>query len=263
MSMCSLSESEFSKQEVDANILKQGQPIFQLKDPIIKQVKKEEEKVCDLNGSFGNIPIANEPQQPQEEAKKAQEKRKFRCLIANDESIQLDILKYMFEKVNMEVTVAINGYQAFEILSKQVEETRFDLVLLDLNMPISDGYETCKNITKYFHCEGIFKLYQSHNSDHSSSNGATEMSLKHYKPVIVALSSFVNDQVQQKTSKAGFDLTLQGPLHINTLKSEIMPLLIKRKENQEFQIQSQMFKQMAIDRINQPRNSREDLLALF
>ena len=76
----------------------------------------------------------------------------LRCLIANDELIQLDILKYMFEKSEMQVTTAINGHQAFEILNKSKEEDaeKFDLVVLDLNMPISDGYETCRNINKLF-----------------------------------------------------------------------------------------------------------------
>jgi len=54
----------------------------------------------------------------------------------------------MFEKCHMEVETSINGHQAFEILSKQQDSKRFDLVVLDLNMPISDGYETCKNIIK-------------------------------------------------------------------------------------------------------------------
>ena len=62
----------------------------------------------------------------------------------------------MFEKAGMEVVTAINGHQAFEIVSKQTEETGFDLVILDLNMPISDGYETCKNIIRMFTENKIF-----------------------------------------------------------------------------------------------------------
>jgi CheY-like chemotaxis protein len=62
----------------------------------------------------------------------------------------------MFEKAGMEVVTAINGYQAFEIVSKQTEQTGFDLVILDLNMPISDGYETCRNITRMFTRDKIF-----------------------------------------------------------------------------------------------------------
>ena len=40
----------------------------------------------------------------------------FKCLIANDESIQLGILKHVFEKVGMNAVTAINGHEAFEII---------------------------------------------------------------------------------------------------------------------------------------------------
>jgi CheY-like chemotaxis protein len=53
----------------------------------------------------------------------------------------------------MEITTAINGHQAFELLSKTLD---FDLVVLDLHMPISDGYETCSNIVKLYNEERIF-----------------------------------------------------------------------------------------------------------
>ena len=53
----------------------------------------------------------------------------------------------------MDVTTAINGHQAFEILNKSLD---FDLVVLDLHMPISDGYETCANIVKLYQNENIF-----------------------------------------------------------------------------------------------------------
>ena len=56
----------------------------------------------------------------------------------------------MFEKAGMEVVTAINGYQAFEIVSKQTGNSGFDLVILDLNMPISDGYDACRKITRMF-----------------------------------------------------------------------------------------------------------------
>jgi two-component system sensor histidine kinase/response regulator len=53
----------------------------------------------------------------------------------------------MFNFAGMEITTAINGHQAFEILSKSMD---FDLVVLDLDMPISNGYETCSNIVKLY-----------------------------------------------------------------------------------------------------------------
>ena len=34
----------------------------------------------------------------------------------------------------------------------------FDLIVLDLNMPISDGYETCKNILQKYDDSQMFKI---------------------------------------------------------------------------------------------------------
>ena len=61
----------------------------------------------------------------------------------------------------MKVTTAINGHHAFEIMNKSLEGESFDLVVLDLNMPISDGYETCQNVIKLFNCQKIFDVSDS------------------------------------------------------------------------------------------------------
>ena len=103
----------------------------------------------------------------------------------------------MFEKAQMEVVTAINGHQAFEILNKQTDSSMFDLVILDLNMPISDGYETCRNIMKVFTRDNIFKQEKSHNS--SLSSVIDLLPAKHYQPVIVALSSLVTNDIEKKT----------------------------------------------------------------
>lgn len=66
------------------------------------------------------------------------------------------MLKIIFEMTGMEVTTAINGYEAFQFICNSEED--FDLVALDLHMPISDGYETCRNIIKHFNSEKIFQF---------------------------------------------------------------------------------------------------------
>jgi CheY-like chemotaxis protein len=40
-----------------------------------------------------------------------------------------------------------NGFDSFK---------SFDIILLDLDMPISDGYEACKNILKIFNNDMFF-----------------------------------------------------------------------------------------------------------
>ena len=75
-------------------------------------------------------------------------KKTLKCLIANDEPLSLAILEAIFEKLNFEVVCARNGQQAYEKVLETIGnfDKMFDLVVLDLNMPIADGYEACKNI---------------------------------------------------------------------------------------------------------------------
>lgn len=51
----------------------------------------------------------------------------MRCLIANDDPMQLYVLKTLFEQLNFEVITALNGAQAYE----QVQVTLLDLDVSD------------------------------------------------------------------------------------------------------------------------------------
>jgi CheY-like chemotaxis protein len=134
----------------------------------------------------------------------------FNCLIANDDSMQLECLKIIFQKNDFKVWTAINGHEAFEIFKDP--QVKFDLVVLDLNMPISDGYEACENIIKYFTNESIFNVPQA---------GAKLKA----NPIMVACSSYVTPHIILKTSAAGFSLTLETPLTVPILQEKIMPML--------------------------------------
>ena len=39
---------------------------------------------------------------------------KFRCLIANDEDMQLNVLRFLFTNQQFEVVIAHNGFEAFQ-----------------------------------------------------------------------------------------------------------------------------------------------------
>ncbi len=62
-------------------------------------------------------------------------------LIVDDEKDIVDLLKYNLEKEGYSVLVAYNGNQALQLL---VEEP--DIVLLDIMMPVMDGWEVCRSI---------------------------------------------------------------------------------------------------------------------
>ena len=68
--------------------------------------------------------------------------------------MQLEAISFLFEQTNKcQVDKAVNGFEAFEMINYKFNaETQefYDLVILDLHMPISDGYETCSKIHKLF-----------------------------------------------------------------------------------------------------------------
>jgi two-component system sensor histidine kinase/response regulator len=63
-------------------------------------------------------------------------------LAIDDDQNILNLEKTILEQKGFEVTLAVGGPEALELLSKQ----RFDLILLDVMMPDMDGFEVCRRI---------------------------------------------------------------------------------------------------------------------
>jgi len=68
------------------------------------------------------------------------------ALVVDDADYNRKLLRLILSKWGASVTEAENGKQATE----KVNESRFDFVLLDVRMPILDGYKTAKTIRQDF-----------------------------------------------------------------------------------------------------------------
>ncbi|WP_432627329.1 ATP-binding protein [Brotaphodocola sp.] len=68
-----------------------------------------------------------------------------RVLLAEDNELNMEIAKFFLENAGMEVTMARNGKEAVEIFETS-EESSFDLVLMDIMMPVMDGLEAARAI---------------------------------------------------------------------------------------------------------------------
>lgn len=66
-------------------------------------------------------------------------------LVCEDKLISANIVKIMLEKRGMEIVIASNGKEAVECV-EQSEEFYFSAILMDLRMPVMDGFEACKLI---------------------------------------------------------------------------------------------------------------------
>ena len=63
-------------------------------------------------------------------------------LIVDDNSINRLLLRYMIQDKNHNIFEAKNG----EIAIKMVKENNYDIIFMDMMMPLMDGYETTKHI---------------------------------------------------------------------------------------------------------------------
>jgi len=68
--------------------------------------------------------------------------RSYRVLVVEDNPINQKVAMKLLESMNMSVALAANGHLALEQLTKNT----FDLVLMDCNMPVMDGFETTLRI---------------------------------------------------------------------------------------------------------------------
>ena len=66
-------------------------------------------------------------------------------LLAEDNELNMEIAEFMFQNEGTEVTKAWNGQEAVEIFEKS-RPGEFDVVLMDIMMPVMNGYEATKMI---------------------------------------------------------------------------------------------------------------------
>jgi CheY-like chemotaxis protein len=71
--------------------------------------------------------------------------RPLRVVIADDNAVNQMILKRILEKHGHSVAVAVNGREAFDLVSGGT----FDLVLMDVQMPVMDGIESTAAIRRH------------------------------------------------------------------------------------------------------------------
>lgn len=68
-----------------------------------------------------------------------------KVLVAEDNALNMEIAVELLEMTHLEVVSAKNGREAFEIFINSEPKT-FDVILMDIQMPIMDGYEVTRKI---------------------------------------------------------------------------------------------------------------------
>jgi two-component system alkaline phosphatase synthesis response regulator PhoP len=93
---------------------------------------------------------------------------KFKILIVDDEKDVREILKFNIAKAGYTVFTAGDGEKALEI----IKDKKPHLVILDVMMPVMDGYRTCSAIRKIpNNAQTIIVFLSARNDDYSQITG--------------------------------------------------------------------------------------------
>ncbi len=73
-----------------------------------------------------------------------------RILLVDDDNINNFINQRLIKKLNIaeEVNVAVNGEEAIKVIKNTCDNECPDLILLDINMPVMDGFEFLEEYKK-------------------------------------------------------------------------------------------------------------------
>jgi len=136
---------------------------------------------------------------------------RLRVLVAEDDPVNSRIIQKRLEKLNHTVKLTVNGE---ECSSTYCDNTcDFDLVLMDMQMPIVDGLTSTKMI-------------RSHEKAHPSQSLSVRASLNGRVPII-AVSASLKEKDRQVYMDAGFDGWIPKPISFVRL-TEIMEGLVDR-----------------------------------
>ncbi|MEA1968730.1 MAG: PAS domain S-box protein, partial [Thermodesulfobacteriota bacterium] len=130
------------------------------------------------------------------------EKMDFRILLAEDNKVNQKLVKDMLEETGVDITIAENGKIAIDMLLSQ----GYDLLLLDMQMPIMDGMETITRIR-------------------------ADENLKHL--FVIALTANAVKGSAAKYINAGCDDYLSKPISFKILKKKIMVRIAEKTEKKE------------------------------
>jgi signal transduction histidine kinase/CheY-like chemotaxis protein len=79
--------------------------------------------------------------------KKIPDFSQLRVLAVDDNSVNRMIIKKILSKYKVEADIAIGGLDAIQLIRDQ--QKRYDLILMDIEMPVKDGYQTTKDIREF------------------------------------------------------------------------------------------------------------------
>jgi len=129
----------------------------------------------------------------------------FRILVAEDNSISTKVIRGMLGKLNLNPDTASNGEEALEAMKAQ----RYDLVLMDCEMPVLDGFSATQQLR------------------------AWEVSHQRIRTPVVALTAHILSEHKERARQAGMDGHMAKPVELSQLRELVEFWVAQRQQRPE------------------------------
>jgi CheY-like chemotaxis protein len=126
----------------------------------------------------------------------------FRILVAEDNSISTKVIRGMLGKLNLQPDTASNGEEALVAMKAQ----RYDLVLMDCEMPILDGFSATQQLR------------------------AWEVGNQRIRTPVVALTAHILAEHKERARQAGMDGHMAKPVELSQLRDLIEHWVAERDQ---------------------------------
>jgi CheY-like chemotaxis protein len=141
-------------------------------------------KSCELNGISSIVEDSTPPSKEDD----------LRVLLVEDNTINLKLLVAYMRKLNLPHSTASNGLEALNAYKAAYPHQPFDVIFMDISMPIMSGIESTKHIRRFEREDNV-------------------------KPcVVIALTGAANPEARQEAFSSGVDLFLTKPVPMRELK---------------------------------------------
>ncbi len=126
----------------------------------------------------------------------------MKILLVEDNFLNMQLMGLILKQLGYEFDVAKNGLEAFD----RVIANDFDLVLMDVQMPVLNGLESCRKIRMDENKKDIF---------------------------IIGLSANVFDEDQRKALESGMDDYLTKPIRLAALAEKLKEFSLRKSQRME------------------------------
>lgn len=162
-------------------------------------IESEYEKGSNFSLFLPLIAANDEPIRAEGAIDGALPKYKIRALLAEDNAVNQLVAQSMLAKMEVEVDIAANGQDCIELFHKKP----YAVILMDIHMPIMDGFQACREIRQFEHENGTVKT------------------------PILALTASALESDREECMDAGMDGLLGKPLSFRDLIESLDQILLK------------------------------------